>query len=372
MATYPGTITTEHPDVYASLEGETYAVHFPYSKAAVDLAKADLKAPVWDRNCRVWRVKRRWHKQLPGVLVSLAEIARGDVEMERAKREAEAVESKAADDAGRAALAAMKPFSGSIKVVIIRDKIAIHTAYHAEIVALFKSWGGRFDPDSREWKLPIRAGVDLAASREMLRQLHNAAVTQRQEKSQARAERRANSIMVRASEAPVIGTTVKFRDGWATVESHGKMFRADEDTASLGGPVGIEGEWVRYAYLRTATAEEIAVAEASEAKRLEESEQKRLRREAVSEAVTVIMETGERPDGWHEPEGEMIGRGPTAYGTGDWFVIGVDDIWYVRNNGMDGDDWSRNNVRTGGAGAIGYRVPYDPDLDAAIRWGYAQ
>lgn len=31
MAKYPATITTDHPAVYASLEGETYAIHFPYS-----------------------------------------------------------------------------------------------------------------------------------------------------------------------------------------------------------------------------------------------------------------------------------------------------------------------------------------------------
>jgi len=37
-------------------------------------------------------------------------------------------------------------------------------------------------------------------------------------------------------------------------------------------------------------------------------------------------------------------------------------IWYIQNNGGDGDDWSVNNVLTGGAGAIGWRVAYEQEL----------
>ncbi|NCU21821.1 hypothetical protein EOM89_14215 [Candidatus Falkowbacteria bacterium] len=37
------------------------------------------------------------------------------------------------------------------------------------------------------------------------------------------------------------------------------------------------------------------------------------------------------------------------------------------NNGRDGDDWSYNNVRTGGAGAIGWRRPYDPAVAEQLR-----
>jgi len=55
------------------------------------------------------------------------------------------------------------------------------------------------------------------------------------------------------------------------------------------------------------------------------------------------------------------------YGGGERIIIGDDKIWYVQNNGADGDDWSRNNVRTGGAGAIGWYVPRTPDLERRIR-----
>lgn len=42
-------------------------------------------------------------------------------------------------------------------------------------------------------------------------------------------------------------------------------------------------------------------------------------------------------------------------------------IWHVRNNGSDGDDWSHNNIRTGGAGAVGRRLPWSSELEAKVR-----
>jgi hypothetical protein len=64
----------------------------------------------------------------------------------------------------------------------------------------------------------------------------------------------------------------------------------------------------------------------------------------------------------HQPQGEEIALDDghlRIYGGGEWVVIepGGQHFWYVRNNGADGDDWSHNNVTTGGAGAIGYRLP---------------
>lgn len=61
------------------------------------------------------------------------------------------------------------------------------------------------------------------------------------------------------------------------------------------------------------------------------------------------------------------------YGGGRWWVIEPNGsradrgIWCVENNGMDGDNWARNNIRTGGAGAIGYKIPYNETLEKIIR-----
>jgi hypothetical protein len=70
----------------------------------------------------------------------------------------------------------------------------------------------------------------------------------------------------------------------------------------------------------------------------------------------------------HRPPGDQIwiDKNSIGYGGGTWVVIepGENYFWYVRNN--DGDDWSRNNVQTGGAGAIGYRLPMTDEARVLI------
>ena len=66
-------------------------------------------------------------------------------------------------------------------------------------------------------------------------------------------------------------------------------------------------------------------------------------------------------------DGERLLDTQDVYGGGSWFVVTPTHIWYVRNNGMDGDNWSQNNVRTGGAGAIGCRIIYNAELAEKIR-----
>lgn len=72
-------------------------------------------------------------------------------------------------------------------------------------------------------------------------------------------------------------------------------------------------------------------------------------------------------------EGERI-NDPTSdphleiYGGGHWFIIEDEKyIWKIKNNGGDGDNWAWNNVNTGGAGAIGHRVPYNQELADLLR-----
>ncbi len=129
-----------------------------------------------------------------------------------------------------------------------------------------------------------------------------------------------------------------------------------EDGMSFG--VGDESGYLYYAKCREASEEEIdsllecegqaAAKKAAEAKR--------------NEIAKMIRKNGERPNGMSVPEGEKVSDRQNIYGCGDWFVIGEKYIWYVLNNGSDGDDWSFNNVRTGGAGAIGWRINRDEDI----------
>lgn len=88
----------------------------------------------------------------------------------------------------------------------------------------------------------------------------------------------------------------------------------------------------------------------------------------VSEVVREIETRGEIPE-YQEtrPAGEwLIVEKWTIYGGGASLVVADSHVWYVQNNGMDGDDWSRNNIPTSGAGAIGWRVARTDELVARI------
>lgn len=133
-----------------------------------------------------------------------------------------------------------------------------------------------------------------------------------------------------------------------------------EEGMSFG--VGDEEGYIHSAVAREATDEESAPLRAQ----IDARQEARRKYQALRDMATTFTERGERPDGSNVPEGEVIpiGKGQNIYGGGEWFVVGPEYVWYVRNNGADGDDWSRNNVRTGGAGAIGWRLPIDTELSA--------
>ena len=80
-----------------------------------------------------------------------------------------------------------------------------------------------------------------------------------------------------------------------------------------------------------------------------------------------ITKDGIRPEGKTAVSGETLLDTFTPYGGGERWVVQPDAIWFIRNNSGDGDNWDRNNVETGGAGAIGFKVPKTPELEARLR-----
>lgn len=145
------------------------------------------------------------------------------------------------------------------------------------------------------------------------------------------------------------------------IKSGSRYFR--EDGMSFG--VGDERGYVYWAECRTSTDLEAIPVLEKEAK----AEADRQRIENLKIFCADFVEKADRPGGRDNlPEGETIpiGKGQTIYGGGKWFVIGTELIWYVVNNGADGDDWSYNNVSTGGAGAVGRTLPYSDNLKAEI------
>lgn len=129
-----------------------------------------------------------------------------------------------------------------------------------------------------------------------------------------------------------------------------------EDGYSFG--VGAESGYVYTAICRQATEEEVTVFKAEEEKRL----QKRKAIRKLDRIKQEIQKRGERSEGLNIVEGKRMFDTQNIHGGGDWLVITEKDVWYIQNNGRDGDDWSRNNVKTVGAGAIGWRVDFKEEI----------
>ncbi len=122
------------------------------------------------------------------------------------------------------------------------------------------------------------------------------------------------------------------------------------------------GQFLDTAQARAATLEEIAL--------VHEAFRRQQRREAALQRLQTladqVQQTGERPPGQHTPQGRRCFNTEDSEGGGNWWIISDQWIWYILNNGMDGDDWSQNNIRTSGAGAIGWRLPRTEALLAQL------
>ena len=114
-----------------------------------------------------------------------------------------------------------------------------------------------------------------------------------------------------------------------------------------------------------------ALKERKELERIEQEKTKE-KRTKIKEQIDKAFENAEKPEGENIVKGESI-EDPkypiNIYGGGHEYVIQKEEgyIWDIHNNGSDGADWSLNNVATGGAGAIGYRVKYTEELEDLIR-----
>lgn len=242
--------------------------------------------------------------------------------------------------------------------------VVVTSPYNEKFVRRAKQLRGVWQSRSRTWRFPIAKEADVYA---LLADIY----PREEDAAEAADEPDVSDVDTFSigegyggqDYAP--GTVIRHpdrsrRDEIVVVEeTHAKYYR--EDGLSFG--VGDDRGYLYTYTLRPATQPEAAplLQKEEEAKAATEAGRRR------AALAGRIREAGEVPAGRHLLEGERISDTANVYGGGDWFVVGDDYIWYVQNNGMDGDDWSRNNVSTGGAGAIGWRVPYDEELAAEIR-----
>ena len=159
------------------------------------------------------------------------------------------------------------------------------------------------------------------------------------------------------SSLPPIGVPFKeSHDRWVvpTWISRGRYV---EDASSLGG-----SHWEEYEFLvrvRPANGDEVTA-------HLERHAAARIEREALLAAVRFVDEVADfvkaqddRPrTSW--PEGLPLFDSFDIYGGGSRFVLEDDgqSLWYIRNNGMDGDAWDCGNL----GNSIGYRGKVDAEM----------
>lgn len=135
-----------------------------------------------------------------------------------------------------------------------------------------------------------------------------------------------------------------------------------EDGLSFG--VGDDSGYAYTATCREATPEEAApyIAKQEAARKVQVAKAR------LEEIKRDIQQRGTIPaPSDNNARGERMFDTQTIYGGGDWFIANDTELWYVQNNGMDGDNWSRNNITTGGAGAIGWVIPRDEALVTELR-----
>lgn len=178
------------------------------------------------------------------------------------------------------------------------------------------------------------------------------------------------------------------RDTWRKIAKYFEKFDRDEEE-------GLDGELYGWLTAQPEAVEKIlnvreeltlTYRREQANKRREEEEKKAQELQAKLNDIEKAFENAEYPDPKKEApeeaaqfqsgyekmrvEGEEIQhptRPENIYGGGEWWVIQKEWIWHIRNNGHDGDNWSANNVNTGGAGAIGVRVPFSEELADKIR-----
>lgn len=358
-------------------------VRFEYNRQLVASFKQTFPRARWNAASKTWLVegKRALTRVQAWTAARLEEAARAPIETQKAK-----------DDL------AFEP----IKSRYVRQEhssLVVDTRFDAELVAVLKSIPGAefrraFDGQGGHWRIPYTSLAALRAALpeiERLAAAADAAAKAREEQWQAereaeRARRQAEREQRDAEhlehlrrrfvaldwERPALNTPMRHGGAVVVVTGFGKSFRVDADMPSIWGSdlLGHEGELCCYAYYRPANDEEIAALEDREIKAARLAAEHAAALARATDLERQAQAIGECPDEAHTLVGETlltINAEHVLFGGGRWWVAADDGLWFVRNNGADGDDWSRNNVRTDGAGAIGWRMPRDAALEAELR-----
>ena len=177
-----------------------------------------------------------------------------------------------------------------------------------------------------------------------------------------------------------LSTTIEYND-WKLVKDlffYNRYNAEDEEFDCIGtitGWVTVQPEEVEKRLIKAGLIKPENTLQAIKEKReqlKQKAKKQKEKRNQIKEQIDKAFKNAEKPTGENKVTGETIGDPDyqwNIYGSGREYVIQKDEgyIWKITNNGSDGADWSLNNVATGGAGAIGYRVTYTEELEQLIR-----
>lgn len=169
------------------------------------------------------------------------------------------------------------------------------------------------------------------------------------------------------------------RDG----DKIGKVIKAwkyfEPDSMSLGH-IWQDGAWMHWAKidtditkseLKTFLEEEERINKETQERdriRKEENRRKKTIEDSVYKLKNYIQNNGSYPKNKNERViGEIIFDDFNIYGGGYRVIVQDDVVWFLENNGSDGDNWSYNNIVTGGAGAIGHYAEIDETIRDLIK-----
>jgi len=254
-----------------------------------------------------------------------------------------------------------------------------------------KGLGGLWDPRSKMWVMPdeeSKAKV-LGMAREYEAKIRERKEQERKEREEQyaqerkeredRKERERQRKRERLSGYVVLHQSSRDRGGHFPVghvfrdRKSGDVLRVvevestyyPEDGMSFG--LMMDRGWGHTLYCEPAGEGEASAIKNEEKVQRSRSEAKR----RVDVIEKMIVDRNDHPKNVGRLNGDVVLERDARlrpYGGGSWFVIQRGKaIWFVRNNGSDGGNWSFNNVQTGGAGAIGYRFPYDAKLADEMR-----
>ena len=190
----------------------------------------------------------------------------------------------------------------------------------------------------------------------------------------AREEKLGKRILVNADDCPATGKPWRMHnrsDGKIIViTGYGKKWYLRSEDACCYGMLP-DDQWVRYAYYRDATPAEIAAVEAAEEAARKKAAEKKAREKRICEIENKIKKAENYAQNVNpkDLEGEVLLDTFNVYGGGERIIANDSWLWWIQNNGGDGDDWLATNVYGGPGtpGGIGWRIPRDEALVKELR-----